>query len=695
MTPQQRRKDALSNSRKLCFSCLKPWSFCKKKCLQDSRVGEVIRCSGCAEAGKGKDYPPMSVLYCYNPDHESLKPKPAELFRELKKYLKTMSSSIDEHTIVFSNFAFVSSGLSSNKPPPPTLEGPSKSRPVNPEKGVSVFETCSGQKVDVESPAAHAPSHDACLLLQIVRIGTTQCLLMFDRGANINLIDGEMAEREDLCVLSQEPTRINVAGGSNLSSEYGKYLLTLGSPEFGWHRLTCHGMPEVTVRFPKYDLHAINQEYQQIYGNNCPLPAFTGGDAVSLLIGLQNVLLDPVRIGVLPSGLGVFQSPFKDVFGSNICFGGPHRAFTEANRANRFTTSAVALFLASCKLFSNEIHHNPHLFNPALQPNDDAETEGVSSFKPCVTKAIIPHSKLREISDQDDFSDTISYRCPDCSECQNCKRSSKTQATSMQDAREQLAIERSVELRLESQEVWVDLPFTIDPVKFLTKRHNGSDNYRQALKVYQGQCRKSDNVKQGIRKTHQDLVAQGFIKQLSDLPSDIQQVIQDAPFRHYFPFRSVCKDDSVSTPVRLVVDPTMTGLNLCLPKGENRIAKIFDIVVEGRCHPLLWSTDIGKMYNRLKVKPSSLAYQLMLFDDSLDPNTPPKVWVLVSAWYGVVNTGNQAAAAIEALTGLFKDEFPNAVAPLVRSRYVDDVAPGANSISEREAQINDVKKCPS
>ena len=87
----------------------------------------------------------------------------------------------------------------------------------------------------------------------------------------------------------------------------------------------------------------------------------------------------------------------------------------------------------------------------------------------------------------------------------------------------------------------------------------------------------------------------------------------------------MCKDDSVSTPVRLVVDPTMMGLNLCSPKGENRIAKIFDIVVEGRCYLLLWSAGIGKMYNRLKVKPSLLAYQLMLFDVSLDPNTPPKI----------------------------------------------------------------------
>ena len=690
MTPTQRRKDALSNSRKLCFSCLKPWSLCKKRCVQDVRVTDVIKCADCSDAAKGKDYPPMSVLYCYNPDHQAKRPKAAELFRDLKRYLKTMDASIDENTIVFSNFSFVSSGSLHNTPPA-LNQRPSKSKMVDLTKAVNIFESSTGDKMGVEDQTAFVPLQDACLILQIVKIGNTQCLLMFDRGANVNLIDGEMAEREDLCVFSQEPTMINVAGGDKISSEYGRDLLTLGSQESGWHNLMCHGMPEVTVRFPRYNLQAINQEYRQFCGDTCPLPAFTGGQPVSLLIGLQNVLLDPIRIGVLPSGVGVFQSPFKDIFGSNICYGGPHQVFTEANKANLFNTSAVSLFLTSCKMVSDEIQHNPRLFDPKHQTlNNDGDQAGCSAFIPCVFKAVLPHSKLREISDQDDFADTINYRCPDCSECQNCKKSSKNQAVSLQDAREQLAIEQSVEVRLDTKEVWVDLPFTVDPVKFLSKRHNGSDNYRQALRVYQGQCRKPDHVKEGIRKTHQDLVSQGFIQRLCDLPPDIQQIIHDAPFQHYFPFRSVCKDDSLSTPVRLVVDPTMTGLNLCLPKGENRIAKIFDILIHGRCHHLLWSTDIGKMYNRLKVKPSSLAYQLLLFDESLDTNTPPQIWVLVSAWYGVVNTGNQASAAIEALIDLFKDDFPNAVEPLLKLRYVDDVAPGANSEEERDAQISDV-----
>jgi hypothetical protein len=44
-------------------------------------------------------------------------------------------------------------------------------------------------------------------------------------------------------------------------------------------------------------------------------------------------------------------------------------------------------------------------------------------------------------------------------------------------------------------------------------------------------------------------------------------MVRDAPFRHYYPWRAVYKPGSVSTPCRLVVDPSCTGLNIILGKG--------------------------------------------------------------------------------------------------------------------------------
>ena len=50
-----------------------------------------------------------------------------------------------------------------------------------------------------------------------------------------------------------------------------------------------------------------------------------------LLLGIKNTKLHPKLVKILPSGVGVFLSPFKDKWGSRIIFAGPHKAFTTEN----------------------------------------------------------------------------------------------------------------------------------------------------------------------------------------------------------------------------------------------------------------------------------------------------------------------------------------------------------------------------
>ena len=75
-----------------------------------------------------------------------------------------------------------------------------------------------------------------------------------------------------------------------------------------------------------------------------------------------------------------------------------------------------------------------------------------------VHKAIIPIARMRELVDEDDTTDTITYRCPDCSKCVVCKRSCKRTAVSLQESAEQAIIESSVKLDLENRRVLVTLP---------------------------------------------------------------------------------------------------------------------------------------------------------------------------------------------------------------------------------------------
>ena len=717
MPPKARRKIGRGTGNKICYSCLRPVALCKRSCAKGHAMSEVLKCKECEPYASKVKLPAFCVLYCTNPAHSKNRAPDETIFKELRKYLKGMPKSLSEGNIVFANVGLMALNAAPNCP----CKGEhvcSLSRRPNLRSQTPIIDTETGQ---------HAPEHEVCsvsesnkeafFLMQWIQIGGSRCLVLFDRGSNVNLIDGPLAEREQLQVISERPTGIKVIGGEEVSSQYGQYKVILGSKATGkFHGLECFGMPNVTARFGTHSLESINRELRLASKHISPsenLPVSVGGTQVHLLIGIQDVDLDPKYIETLPSGTGVYRSPFVDIFGSTVCYGGPvpptgdPRAHLGAmtmliNEVQHFRDDVYGLnppipdmcTQVPCELLGDE---NPFLDPPlalpqACGPPSEEDDELPGAHLCSVLKALVPISKLRELIDQDDVGDVINFRCPDCSKCITCKRTSKTSAISIQSTIEQLAIQKSVKIDHGNRKVWVDLPFIQDPDLFLSKRHGGGDNYTQALKVYRSQCRKSSNEKQSLRLAMSQLSEQGFIKRLPDLPEDHQGLISAGPFRHFMVWRGQGKEDSPSTPCRIIVDPTMSGLNLCLPKGENRLGKINDILIKSRVSKHTWATDISKMYNQLALNPSSYRYQLLLFSPSLDATETPEIWVMVTAWYGMVPTGNQAAEAIDMLLEKHKQAFPMAVDPLSLSRYVDDINAGADTLEDREAQINDVRE---
>ena len=302
-------------------------------------------------------------------------------------------------------------------------------------------------------------------------------------------------------------------------------------------------------------------------------------------------------------------------------------------------------------------------------------------------KAAIPLSKLKGLLDEDDIPVIKDTRCYKCANCPTCKLSGRAKTQSLQESFEQEVIVKSVTVDLERCMVRVELPFIKPPVEFLTKHHKNSDNSYQARTIYKSQCRKPEEVKTQIRAAHQTLVDKGFMLPLSSLPDEIQKRVRDAPFRHYYPWRAVYKPGSVSTPCRLVVDPSCTGLNIILAKGENMLAQIPDILIRLRVQRSAWMTDISKLYNRLFLEESALPYSLFLYDSSLSDGVKPEIWVMTRAWYGVSSTGNQAAVSLRRLADLHKEDAPLAHDMLTSNIYVDDVVGGADSEVAREEQI--------
>ena len=72
------------------------------------------------------------------------------------------------------------------------------------------------------------------------------------------------------------------------------------------------------------------------------LPKTLGGSKVHLLLGIKNTKIQPVLVKVLPSRVGVYLSPFKDVNGSMVIYAGPSKWFTKTgNDCNQESNYAI------------------------------------------------------------------------------------------------------------------------------------------------------------------------------------------------------------------------------------------------------------------------------------------------------------------------------------------------------------------
>lgn len=728
--------------RRNCSRCLGPIWMCKGQC--DAKVPKIFLCPECTTYADQNNRITNNILVCGRKDHS--KPDEKDLLEPLKKYFTSFDPkevqgkiSLTAHLRLSAHTAKCSKATLTSKP--------------DDDREVPIINTCSGELVHTtEDNIIQESTQDAFYIMQILNLRGQDVLTFFDSGANSHLIDGSLAEDIDLKVLKEDGVNIQVVGGQKIWSNYGTYALTLGPTEDEFfHQLSAQGVGVISDAFDHYDLKEINQEVKKSGKLNSEykaLPKYIGGQPPKLLLGIKDTGLQPELLFQLPSGLGVYRSQLKDKFGSRICYGGPHEAFTKVNKSNGTHFNQVNAFFMN---MASQIKTSPyssiaHSLNPDYEdtgfgvmiadykntkksfisyeshilpssvtddilsdldvdpPDNDTIDDKFCACEPIyntpsgmnelgnlpkVHKAKVPVSKRKEYFDEEDQSHIANYRCEDCLKCKKCSLSDRSKMMSLQEKMEQEAIEKSVHINLEERKVYVDLPFIKPPVEALRKRHHANSNFKQALKIYQSQCRKPQPMRQAMVKVHEDLIQRGFMKKITELSTGQQNLIKKAEFNHYMPWNIAEKPESTSTPVRMVVDASITGLNEILAKGENKMSKINNILIRNRCRKYIWTSDISKLYNQLHLNDSALPYTLFLFSDNLNTTDQPEVYVMTRAWYGVSPTGNQSTEALTRLTSLLQEQYPLA-SPVVRDDlYVDDTITGSNEEPTALKQIKE------
>ena len=149
----------------------------------------------------------------------------------------------------------------------------------------------------------------------------------------------------------------------------GVYNAVLGPSITGENRyLDCQGVNTIAGSLRKQSLKEVNKELRSfgLVDQHTPLPRYAAGGSVGVLMGKQDIQLDPVLIAVLPSGIGVYRCPFVDMWGSQIAYPGPHPSFSTPT-ANTFSSSMFSRLIRTPstlrkeKKYTRESCRNPRL----------------------------------------------------------------------------------------------------------------------------------------------------------------------------------------------------------------------------------------------------------------------------------------------------------------------------------------------
>ena len=303
MSPEHRWNDI--EKYRFCFTCLRPCHICNSKpCILLSSVLEVLICQSCVETSQSLPWSPLNILMCRRKAHAAARTPTEKIHDQFSKYFGCTDTNNKPQDISYTvNFMHQDYSLTLVKqlnqekpgsfkpPPPPTFHS-------------QTGETITNPSVKIIPEV----SEHTMYLIQILKIGNIEVLTFFDSGANVNLIDGDLATRENLQYISKKPTALSVVGRNQIETEYGQYKFNLGpTPENDFHTLTCLGMDSVTNEFCKYDLTEIIDEFRN-KSNKCDknalLPPYAASTSVKLLIVIRNNKLNSTLIEVLPSGKG-------------------------------------------------------------------------------------------------------------------------------------------------------------------------------------------------------------------------------------------------------------------------------------------------------------------------------------------------------------------------------------------------------
>ena len=174
-----------------------------------------------------------------------------------------------------------------------------------------------------------------------------------------------------------------------------------------------------------------------------------------------------------------------------------------------------------------------------------------------------------------------------------------------------------------------------------------------------------------------DQVEAGIVERALDMPVNEE---------FYKPHKCVVKEKSETTKLRIVYDasaratPDSLSLNECLHSGPSLQNKLWDVLVQQRAFPVMVSADIRQAFLQIRVRENER--------DALRFHWRRREMDVVGTFrfarmlFGLASSPYLPEGVLESRLDAWADRYPDEVALLRRSMYVDDLLTGGRTVQE-------------
>ena len=313
---------------------------------------------------------------------------------------------------------------------------------------------------------------------------------------------------------------------------------------------------------------------------------------------------------------------------------------------------------------------NPKSIKGASDMNDDDEDRGIVNQDE--KKNTIKSNFYKTFMDKD----LIDFRCRKCLGCKTCKGTEKRANISIKDEMENVILEQSVTIDIETNKLVGCLPLPVNYEELLgDNREYCERRLRSSLKRL---AKLGEKERTQLKQSVQKLIDRGFISNIRQLNDSETAVIKEAKCQYYIPTGIVFKESSLSTPARLVLDAsakTSTGyaLNDLLPKGDinlnmTKLVQVWHLMKYGV------QGDLSSFYNRIYLTPEHWHVQRFLWIPDLKHDGEVETYVIRTLIYGVKSSGTQCEFAIKKICQINpRLRSAMGIGSSKGGRYVDDL----------------------